>query len=443
MTVYETGRRYRVTVLHGAVRASGLEAVGAAQRRLALRAGAEGSWEVAIEELDTGRAPYVPTASFEELVTAAAREFAAYLDAVAPWRDERTPAAALAAYVLWSATVRPAGFVTREAVLMSKHWMDSVWSWDHCFNALALAEGLPGHAWDQLVMPFDHQDESGALPDSVTHSRVLRNFVKPPVHGWALRGLLDRAEVGDDDLAAFYAALCRWTTYWTDHRTAPGGVLPAYHHGNDSGWDNATVFDAARVVVTGDLAALLAVQMRVLADVATRLSRTEEARAWAGRADQVQSAALRELWDGRRFLPRSVGTGASHPSRSLLTLVPIVLGADLPPDVATALAGEVRGHLTAHGLATEPVDSSRHERDGYWRGPIWAPSTVLVEDGLRRAGHVELADTISARFRTLCEAHGFAENFDAQTGAGLRDRAYTWTASAYLLLARAAVGRQD
>jgi hypothetical protein len=61
---------------------------------------------------------------------------------------------------------------------------------------------------------------------------------------------------------------------------------------------------------------------------------------------------------------------------------------------------------------------------------------MLVVDGLRRAGHEELARRISDRFRALCEASGFAENFDALTGAGLRDRAYTWTASVYLLLAR-------
>ena len=60
-----------------------------------------------------------------------------------------------------------------------------------------------------------------------------------------------------------------------------------------------------------------------------------------------------------------------------------------------------------------------------------------MEDGLRRAGHVELADEISGRFRALCERAGFAENFDARTGAGQRDRAYTWTASSYLLLAGA------
>ena len=116
-----------------------------------------------------------------------AAPFRDFADAVAPWPADHAPAAELAAYVLWSATVRPAGYLRRPAVLMSKHWMDKVWSWDHCFNALALAPGLPDLAWDQFQLPFDHQDETGALPDSVTHSEVLYNFVKPPIHGWALR----------------------------------------------------------------------------------------------------------------------------------------------------------------------------------------------------------------------------------------------------------------
>jgi len=114
-----------------------------------------------------------------------------------------------------------------------------------------------------------------------------------------------------------------------------------------------------------------------------------------------------------------------------------VLGDDLPASVAATLARGIERHLTAHGPATEPVESPEYEADGYWRGPIWAPSTVLIEDGLRRAGHAGLADEISQRFRQLCEKSGFAENFDAETGAGLRDRAYTWTASAYLILAAA------
>ena len=94
--------------------------------------------------------------------------------------------------MLWSATVRPLGFVTRETVLMSKHWMDKVWSWDHCFNALALAPSHPDLALDQFLVVFDHQVATGALPDSVTHSEVLYNFVKPPIHGWVFSLLRER-----------------------------------------------------------------------------------------------------------------------------------------------------------------------------------------------------------------------------------------------------------
>src|SRR5262249_33454069 len=136
-------------------------------------------------------------------------------------------------------------------------------------------------------------------------------------------------------------------------------------------------------------------------------------------------------------------SGNTWHSGSLLDLMAVVLGDDLPPGIRDFLARRIGEHLTEHGLATELPTSPHYQPDGYWRGPIWAPSTVLIEDGLRRAGRVELADEISARFRALCKRSGFAENFDALTGAGLRDRAYTWTASAYLILAAAYVERRQ
>ncbi|MEV7808515.1 hypothetical protein AB0O28_36750 [Microbispora sp. NPDC088329] len=430
-TVYQTGRRYRVTVLAGQAEARGAQALGTAERGVVL----SGEWEVAVEEYEAARAPYAPAGAFEEVAEAARAEFDAFTAAVAPWRSERTPAAELAAYVLWSATVRPAGFVTRPAVLMSKHWMDKVWSWDHCFNAIALADGLPGLAWDQFRLPFDHQDEAGALPDSVTHSEILYNFVKPPIHGWALRRLPAAAEPEE-----VYRLLERWTAFWLTARRVPGRELPHYQHGNDSGWDNATTFDPERVVETADLAAFLVLQMR---ELARRAPDPAAAARWSGAADRMRDALLAELWTGDRFVARGAHSGRTWSSSSLLDLMPIVLGDELPEPVHTALAARIAAHLTAFGPATEHPGSEHYQDDGYWRGPIWAPSTVLVEDGLRRAGHTGLADEISARFRGLCERSGFAENFDARTGEGLRDRAYTWTASAYLILAAAHERRHE
>jgi glycogen debranching enzyme len=218
-------------------------------------------------------------------------------------------------------------------------------------------------------------------------------------------------------------------------------MLAHYQHGNDSGWDNATVFDAGRLAVTPDLAAFLILQMSELGDLAMELELAEEAAEWHRAAAEMREALQQELWDGRHFVARAVDGGGPRATASLLHLLPVVLGAELPPGPSAELSEQIAAHLTPHGLATERVDSPHYQPDGYWRGPIWAPSTVLVEDGLRRAGHIALADEISARFRALCERSGFAENFDALTGEGLRDRAYTWTASAYLLFAEAAALR--
>ena len=438
-TSYETGRRYRVTPLSGVLTVEGDGALGVAQRAVAV--GGD-RWEIVVEEFTAARTPYASSRSFDEIVAENAAEFTAYLDALAPWRSARTPGAPLAAYVLWSATVRPLGFLARESILMSKHWMDKVWSWDHSFNALALAPGLPGVALDQFLAPFDHQDETGAPPDSVTHSEILYNYVKPPIHGWALTKLRARMPGGlsKEQLRDVYGRLSRWTRFWLDHRRIAGHVLPYYQHGNDSGWDNATTFDRDRLIESPDLAAFLVVQLDVLNGIAHELG-DKNAGVWASERDAILAALLTELWDGTDLIAMGADSRQASTATSLLNLLPIVAGDRLPRSVRDRLAARITEHLTEYGPATEIPGSEHYESDGYWRGPIWAPSTVLIESGLRSSGYTELADTVSERFRKLCEQSGFAENFDAVTGAGLRDRAYSWTASSYLLLAGEAAAR--
>ena len=60
---------------------------------------------------------------------------------------------------------------------------------------------------------------------------------------------------------------------------------------------------------------------------------------------------------------------------------------------------------------------------------------MLIVDGLMRCGENDLARETVRQFADMVSASGFAENFDALTGQGLRDRAYTWTASAFLAMA--------
>lgn len=355
-THYGSGRRYRITTLVGQRTVLGDQGLGTTERGALIEATDSGRWEIAIEEFETSRAPYVSDHSFSAVQSAAASDFAAFLADIAPWRNDDTPAAALAAYVLWSATVAPAGFLRRPSVLMSKHWMDKVWSWDHCFNALALAAGRPELAVDQFRTPFDHQDPRGALPDSVAHSEVLYNFVKPPIHGWALQGLRRRLpdDIDPTTLETLYAHLARWARFWLDDRRAPRHDLPHYQHGNDSGWDNATVFDPARVVETADLAGFLAQLLGVLAELATELGKPADHYEWSTLAKTTQENMIDQLWDGHRFAARDPRTGELTHADSLLNLLPIALGDKLPTDIADRLAECVRGHLTDWGVSTEP-----------------------------------------------------------------------------------------
>lgn len=390
--------------------------------------------EGVLAEADDDRAPpWRDGPSFED-------ECRRVRDEVDAWRAGLGDEGGLAGYVMWSAIVAPEGHFARPAMLMSKNWMCQVWSWDHCFNALALAPGHPALCWDQFMVLFDHQRGDGRLPDSIGDRLVRWDFAKPPIHGWALAKLMAHPGLVDEArLREAYGPLCRWTRWWMDCRDDDADGLPQYEHGNDSGWDNGTTFLSGVPVESPDLAAFLVLQMETLAEVARRLGKADESREWRSAAGELLSRMLERFWRGDRF----VGHRGEHhdivDTDSLLPLMPLVLGRRLPAAMASALVGRLRQRfLTPYGLATECPDSPQYRSDGYWRGPIWAPSTVLVVDGLFDLGEDELARDICRRFVAMTEKSGMAENFDALTGQGLRDRAYTWTASGCLLLRRRA-----
>jgi glycogen debranching enzyme len=175
------------------------------------------------------------------------------------------------------------------------------------------------------------------------------------------------------------------------------------------------------------------VQAEVLAGLAVELCQPREAQRFEKAADKLTQAILSELWDDDRFV--GLKAGECIRSESLIPCMPLVLGERLPEKIRNQLVKRARRHLTKWGLATELPDSPKYSPDGYWRGPIWGPSTVLICLGLERVGENKLARTVASRFAKLCTASHFAENFDALTGAPLRDPAYSWTASAFLFLA--------
>ena len=167
--------------------------------------------------------------------------------------------------------------------------------------------------------------------------------------------------------------------------------------------------------------------METLAEIAGLLGLTEESSHWRRSADDTLDRMLRHFWRDGRFTACRSGTHEVSEGDSLPLFVPILLGKRLPEYIRTALLEGLREEgrfLTSNGWATESVNSRYYKPDGYWRGPIWAPSTMPLVEGVAAAGDKELAMEIARRYCRMVSLSGMAENFDALTGAGARSGVY-------------------
>jgi putative isomerase len=432
--------KYMLLPIDGDVHTSGsTSGDGAGTNVLTVQAAHDAdTFEAELDAYTSGWNGHGAEVSFDEAQRKEQLAFQRWLDTMPKVDAAFGPGAELAAYVNWESVVAASGNLKRPAMLMSKNWMSSVWSWDHAFNAMAASLSSPTLAWDQYLLPFDLQNAQGALPDKWDADSIAWEFSKPPIHGWVLAWMLHHGHFQDrKHLEQVYPLLSRWTEWYLRYRDCNQDGLPEYRHGNEAGWDNATVFDEGGPIESPDLSAYLSVQMEVLADVATRLGRPAEARQWKQQSNQLLERMLQRFWRDGKFVAIHVTDGRPIRSQSLLLDMPIILGTRLPASVQAKLIADLRKRASESpfGLASEPESSPLYARDGYWRGPIWAPSTMIITAGLDEMGEHTLSDSLKERFCRMAQKSGMAENFDAQTGDALRDPAYTWTSSVFLLFA--------
>ena len=291
-------------------------------------------------------------------------------------------------------------------------------------------------------MPFDHQDETGALPDSVTHSEVLYNFVKPPIHGWALRAAArsdcpsrstrqsstealpaagSRGPVLARPPAARPASPCRTTSTAT---TAAGTTPPSSTRHGSSRPPTSPPSSSCSCACSPTWP--------------PNSADADGRRHWTAAPTRCSTALLDELWDGERFRRPRARTGERRgPAPACSTSCPSCWATDLPArGRATALAERIAAHLTPYGLATEPPDSPH-----YRAGRLLARPDLGAVHRAHRGRPAPRrprtsSPTTSAPASAPCARSPASPRTSTPSPApGLRDRAYTWTASAYLILA--------
>ena len=394
----------------------------------------DGEFEATVEEAQVEWKFREYTFSFDEKLAEVKKEFAEFCNTMPEVLDEYEEEKKLASYIDWCSQVKRGGRLTRDALYPSKNWMIGAFSWDHCFIAQALSYHRPKEAWDQFMIMFDYQDETGRIPDAVTDAYITWNFCKPPVHGWTLMKMMEHMELSKEQLQEAYERLAKWTHWWYDYRDSNHNGLCEYYHGNDCGWDNSTVFNHSITVESPDLSAELILQCEALGRISGMLG-MEEADDWKTMAHAQMEKLLKYQFEGNKPVARDRNTGEIISCNSLLPYTCIILGKRLPEEKAAYIVNALKNEFLAPGgIATEKVDSELYQSDGYWRGPIWAPTTMMVLDGLWQLGEHEFVREVAKRFAGMVQKSGFPENFDSVTGAGNRDRAFSWTASTFMVI---------
>ncbi len=336
------------------------------------------------------------------------------------------------AYVLWSNIVSNEGYYDREAILMSKSGMCKLWSWDNTFNALDLADKDFELSYNQLIYPYRFMDVHGRTPDTVTTVNMEKAFVKPPIQGWIYKQLVKRNKRYEDIelIEELYYYMKKNTDWWLNYR----GETPCYHHGNDSGNDNATCFDKTEIIQSPDLIAYLSVQCEVLSQMAEKLNLCTDKRIYKMLSEELLQKCVTHFWDGEIFV-RNGMTEEIYKTQSLLPLRMIVLEDKLPADIKAYILNKLKtDFLCPYGLASESKNSPLYTVNGYWRGPAWGPDQIIFTLALRNMGETELSEQIAKGYKKAIEKSGFPENHDPITGEALKCKAYCWTANAYRLL---------
>lgn len=346
-----------------------------------------------------------------------------------------------ACFLLWSLRTLPRGLVKRPMTLVSRIKMSGCWAWDHCFPALAAAACDPDWAYNDFMVMLDDADKRSGIHDLLSPIYTIDIFTKPPVHGWFYSLLMRRNPkffTAPERLNEVYQVLIRWQKYWTETRAVFHSGMPVCFHGNDSGWDNSSVFLSPLPLSTPDIQSFLVLQSETLNDIAKHLQRpVAEQNVWKQQRDEFLANLLSKFSDGTRFYAVAAdGKKCCSQGDSLQLFLPLLLTKRLPESLCDFLIKSLKAperFKTQYGLATENITSSIYTPDGYWRGPIWAPPTLMMVHALLELHEKEFALLLAESFCELCKTHGFYENFNALTGLGQRDSGMSWTASVFLI----------
>lgn len=377
---------------------------------------------------------------FEKAVTAQREKFEAYCQRFPEYPAEYEAMKRLAIYTLWSGTVKPRDFIQRDTVFVTKNFGCLAWGYENYACGWGLCEADPQLAYNQIMTLLDHQNELGGIPHSFGDSVVNFEAQMAPSAGFMLTRMLEKMTITDGQAEELYEKLSRHTNYYLNYMDVNQDGLPEYFHGNDACYDGAAMFIPSITVTSPDLATFLIFQMDLLADLAIRLNRLDSSRIWKERSDEMLEKMIKKLFDADHMpIIFDNNTREIFHVQSTLIFAPLALGNRLPKEIRETMIRCLTDGNYIHeaGLATEPTNSPYYKEDGFFRGPVWWNTTLLIAEGLRVCGEEKLSKEVAKKFcDTVAKEYCCAECFNVHSGKAYNNKSYTPTAGTFLALPR-------
>lgn len=154
------------------------------------------------------------------------------------------------------------------------------------------------------------------------------------------------------------------------------------------------------------------------------------------RADKVKTAINNKLCDEAEGIYYNFDlVHQKHIKRdTIFSYMPLFAG--IPDkDMGKAVLDTLRAHCFCIAdmdcVAIPSYDMCQVDFDGefYWRGPVWININWYLAQGTRQYGETQLAEWIENSLIALTDRNGFYEYYDPDSGRGLGEKDFSWTAA--------------
>ena len=404
--------------------------------------GPEGRFTLAMEEFTHAAFPRESYPAYSEARESMKADWEGFLAKMPAFPEPYEKARIQAAYTLWSYLTAPTMGIDHTMIVMIGQEIAS--QWQMCQNAVALEPHLET-SLDLLLSPLDRVSPYGQFSDLYNDATGVPQMIKPPVHGWALKQIMARRDLKKefpaDKLETLYKAVSDWGNWFLLCRDEDGDGLPAYEHGDETGFDDCTLFIDHMQMASPDLSAYLVLLYEALGDLARLLGRETEAGDWDRKSRELLDRMIREMWDGEHFVGIVPWTHEKVFSGSLIHYIPVVLGDRLPPEILDKLAADLTEEgvfLSPWGLSTERMDSDWFEATGrsISRGNIVPPSMLFICAGLLGSRRRDAGRLITERYLTALSTQGMPFLIHPVLGNVFGFAGGSWPACAYTILGR-------